>query len=506
MKKFMAFLLTAAMTVSVFGVNVLAEEVTAEEAAALEEVVEAAEETVEALEEAEAALDEIDAALEEEVELTEEELAALEEFYKEVEKVVEETEGLEEVLEELYPAEEAVEEPAVEEVVEEIAEEPVVEEEVVEEEVCDVPEEAKAELSNAGVAVNGEAIAPQAYTIDGYTYFKLRDVAKALAGTVAGFDVSWDQAARMTALQTGTVYKYQDGDTDAAEYAKKATAFHSHDPIMVNGEEVALTAYNIDGYNYFKLRDLGAALGFEVTWDKAAKMIGINSEVVEVEAVEAEDVVEYTLEAGKPYVFENETFVKEVVLICPVVDEVKTEYNGDFALYEVSFTNCVFEKGLKVVSDKDTNVVIGEGCVFGEGTGVVVEEATEGNHLGMDLYDDPFVRIRAYVEGVTVTTDDTVVVFGTNVSVTLNGVTYTNDDFENPDGPYVDGFCVAQYFENGEAALYKEGWGLTYEEIEAMEAEAAAEEEAEEEEVAEEEAEEVVEEEVVAEEEPVEEA
>ena len=46
--------------------------------------------------------------------------------------------------------------------------------------------------SNAKVAVNGAEIAPEAYTIDGYTFFKLRDVAAAVAGTEAGFDVTWD--------------------------------------------------------------------------------------------------------------------------------------------------------------------------------------------------------------------------------------------------------------------------------------------------------------------------
>ena len=86
-------------------------------------------------------------------------------------------------------------------------------------------EPAKAERSSAKVAVNGEAIAPQAYTIDGYTYFKLRDVAKALSGTVAGFDVAWDHEAKMVALQTGAAYKSKDGESDVTgDFAKTADA------------------------------------------------------------------------------------------------------------------------------------------------------------------------------------------------------------------------------------------------------------------------------------------
>lgn len=331
-------------------------------------------------------------------------------------------------------------------------------------------EPAKAELSSAKVAVNGEAIAPQAYTIDGYTYFKLRDVAKALSGTVAGFDVAWDHEEKMVALQTGAAYKTKDGESDVTgEFKKAADAHVSEDPVLVNGEKTDLSAYNIDGYNYFKLRDLGDALGFAVTWDNAAKMIGINAEAVEAEAVEAEDVVEYTLEAEKAYTFENETYTKEVVLICPATDT-RTDYNAAFAQYEAAFKNCVFEKGMTVISDRDTNVTIDEGCVFKNGTGIVLTEATEGNHLNMTL-EDPYVRVAALTDGVSITTDDIVNVISYNGNtVTLNGVTYTVDDFENPEGPYATGFCVVQFYENGEAMIYTEAWGPTYEELAAEEA------------------------------------
>ena len=331
-------------------------------------------------------------------------------------------------------------------------------------------EPAKAERSSAKVAVNGEAIAPQAYTIDGYTYFKLRDVAKALSGTVAGDDVAWDHEAKMVALQTGAAYKSKDGESDVTgDFAKTADAHVSEDPVLVNGEEVELMAYNIDGYNYFKLRDLGEALGFAVTWEDAAKMIGIHAEAVEAEAVEAEDVVEYTLEAEKAYTFENETYTKEVVLICPAADT-RTDYNAAFAKYEAAFKNCVFETGMTVISDRDTNVTIDEGCVFKNGTGIVLKEATEGNHLHMTL-DDPFVRVAVLTDGVNITTDDIVNVISYNGNtVTLNGVTYKVDDFENPEGPYATGFCVAQYHENGEAMIYTEAWGPTYEELAAEEA------------------------------------
>jgi uncharacterized protein YkwD len=37
--------------------------------------------------------------------------------------------------------------------------------------------------------------------------------------------------------------------------------------VLINGVEVSVEAYNIDGSNYFKLRDIGQAVDFAITWD-----------------------------------------------------------------------------------------------------------------------------------------------------------------------------------------------------------------------------------------------
>lgn len=48
--------------------------------------------------------------------------------------------------------------------------------------------------------------------------------------------------------------------------------------ILVDGQEVRLTAYNINGNNYVMLRDVGKTVGFEVYWDGDAKCVQIESE------------------------------------------------------------------------------------------------------------------------------------------------------------------------------------------------------------------------------------
>jgi len=48
--------------------------------------------------------------------------------------------------------------------------------------------------------------------------------------------------------------------------------------ILVDGKEVRLTAYNINGNNYVMLRDVGKTVGFEVYWDGDTKCVQIESD------------------------------------------------------------------------------------------------------------------------------------------------------------------------------------------------------------------------------------
>ena len=46
----------------------------------------------------------------------------------------------------------------------------------------------------------------------------------------------------------------------------------SWSPIYVDGQQVSMTAYNIAGNNYVKLRDIGQAVGFNVYWDNGVQV------------------------------------------------------------------------------------------------------------------------------------------------------------------------------------------------------------------------------------------
>lgn len=62
------------------------------------------------------------------------------------------------------------------------------------------------------------------------------------------------------------------GTTAFAAYANPNLA-----KLNINGEVVNSHSYVIDGYTYFKLRDLGDLLGFTVGWDTATSSISITT-------------------------------------------------------------------------------------------------------------------------------------------------------------------------------------------------------------------------------------
>ena len=63
----------------------------------------------------------------------------------------------------------------------------------------------------------------------------------------------------------------------AAQAVESLKATLSTNRILVDGQEVRLTAYNINGNNYVMLRDIGRAVGFNVYWDSDAKCVQVES-------------------------------------------------------------------------------------------------------------------------------------------------------------------------------------------------------------------------------------
>ena len=124
-------------------------------------------------------------------------------------------------------------------------------------------------LSPQNLRVNGAKIACEKYNIDGSNYFKLRDIAMVLSGTGSRFSVGWDGEKKVISVVAGESYDPNGSELDLSGGDKSATAVPSTQTLLINGVERGdLSAYNIGGNNFFKLRDLGDALGFQVNYDK----------------------------------------------------------------------------------------------------------------------------------------------------------------------------------------------------------------------------------------------
>jgi len=128
----------------------------------------------------------------------------------------------------------------------------------------------------SNVIVNGKNTAFDAYNINGSNYFKLRDLAYALNGTAKQFEVGFDGTKNAISLTSGKPYTKVGGEMTGKSSGGR-TAAPTSSKIYLDGKEVNLTAYNIDGNNYFKLRDIGQAFNFGVTWDGARNTIAIDT-------------------------------------------------------------------------------------------------------------------------------------------------------------------------------------------------------------------------------------
>lgn len=134
----------------------------------------------------------------------------------------------------------------------------------------------KATPTASTVLVNGNPISFDSYNVDDNNYFKLRDIAKILSGTGKQFEVTWDETNQAIKLVSGSAYTSVGGEMAAGDGTEKA-AFHNFSDIFKDGNKVDLKAYTIKDNNYFKLRDLGQAFNFGVTWDEETNTIKIDT-------------------------------------------------------------------------------------------------------------------------------------------------------------------------------------------------------------------------------------
>ena len=142
--------------------------------------------------------------------------------------------------------------------------------------VDNIPARGTAYASNQTVTVNGKLVQFQMYALKDANgnltnYIKLRDMAYILNDTQARFAVGYDGTISVT---TGQPYK-AGGTEMTTPFSGNQSYKGGAQAVKVNGTPVNMTAITLTDanggdYNYFKLRDLGKALGFHVGYSNAS--------------------------------------------------------------------------------------------------------------------------------------------------------------------------------------------------------------------------------------------
>ncbi|MEA4972424.1 hypothetical protein SDC9_113391 [bioreactor metagenome] len=131
-----------------------------------------------------------------------------------------------------------------------------------------IPSDAKIFISSEDENKKVEGLA--VYSIGGYNYIKLRDI-----GYFMNYNITWDDKSKEIYFSKGNETA-ECPNTYIGTEVKNAVSVNQ--AIYANNEKYEnLSAYNIDGFTYYKLRDIGEILNFSCTWDAETNSVIIDN-------------------------------------------------------------------------------------------------------------------------------------------------------------------------------------------------------------------------------------
>ncbi len=103
-------------------------------------------------------------------------------------------------------------------------------------------------------------------------YIRVRDLAQSLDGSAAQFDVGFDSEVLVS---TDTPYSYNGTEINTHTPEGRIPYTAAAATAKVDGVDAAISSVQLKddqggGHTYYNLRDLGAAVGFQVSWDAQA--------------------------------------------------------------------------------------------------------------------------------------------------------------------------------------------------------------------------------------------
>lgn len=222
--------------------------------------------------------------------------------------------------------------------------------------------------TNQKVKLDGKDVVISGYNIDGYNYFKLRDLAAVLKDSQAKFGVNYKDG--VVTLTKAADYKVVESDQKPVKAESKGML--TNDKVMVGDKALTATAYKIDDLNYYKLRDLGKELGFGVGYDEATKSVLLTSVMNEKEEKVAPKLEEVKEAINKELAKEKEVRASEEYK--KATDEVKSNYENAVAAGKNIVAD---EKATLEQANNELKALVEAGEKIGLKAEAKIEEKTE---------------------------------------------------------------------------------------------------------------------------------
>lgn len=228
--------------------------------------------------------------------------------------------------------------------------------------------------STQAVEVDGKKVEFQMYALkdaagNPTNYVKLRDVAHVLNGTKAQFSVGYDGSISVTTGQP-----YADAGVEmTTPYSGDRAYRDGSGSVKVNGQSASLESIILTDdaggdYTYFKLRDLGAALGFTVDWSADRGVIvetGGSSQPTEKTPLEQIQGIWY----GKDKEVQGEPIEQEFKIEGDRLSQ--TSYTDMYYYTEGTIVGIELEDGLYAIKLKDCkgiNVSTSDNTIYDRGS------------------------------------------------------------------------------------------------------------------------------------------
>lgn len=128
--------------------------------------------------------------------------------------------------------------------------------------VASASAQAQAIPSVTQVEINGTPAIFITYSLNGNTYFKLRDLALSFRGTSKSTSVSEDYTDSRITLISNQLYTAVGGEMQPPANPSPAAALPNTASVYYNSQEVRADSYVIGGTAYFTMKDLGSIFGF----------------------------------------------------------------------------------------------------------------------------------------------------------------------------------------------------------------------------------------------------